>query len=617
MLAIRKGLQCELEIFAVETLQPALRQLRSQMHHDIMNVPLDQEINAPLDQKADSRSISSDSFEKQFLVSCEESYVHEPSWPDRSMGIHQAGNMIASTRRSLLKDAASDPSRAPEVKHHGGRVSIRSSNAPVESERMRLVDSQTDVEEWMDLVPQENIADIMGFGTQASNNDVISLRLRNLMISLVDHPLFDRLASVCVFLNAMAIGMETSYLATHIGDGTPPLFVLLSNVFCALSVMELSARLCVHGKSFWTSADWHWNWFDTICIVPQIIESGMTMWTASESMTSPNMGFFRSLRIIRFLRIARVFRLIHLLTELRTMFSSVVSSFVYLFWACIMFVVLIFIVGVFFTQAVTDWRSFDKDQAVRQPEVEQTLVKYYGSLGRTMLYLWASISGGVDWADMLEPLVSEVSAFGGVVFMCYVIISVLAMMNVITGIFVTRAIETAEGDQNMYVAKHVIEVFQNSELDAEGNITIESFQSMIQSEELQNLFHMVDVDETDAMRLFLLMDVDDKKAVDPIALMNSWVRLRGPAKSLDLALLMSETGLANRALQKVLGKVVDKLDTLAEKLGHRAKEGASGGREPARIQLSTPNRTDMLHMARRSRSLSSTNHRQSLLQPGA
>lgn len=246
-----------------------------------------------------------------------------------------------------------------------------------------------------------------------------------------------------------------------------------------------------------------------------------------------NLGFLRILRTLRIIRIMRLARVLHLVVELRTMVASITASLKPLLWAMLLFSMLIYAVAVALTQTVNELR-----QGARKHDEE--LDKYFGNLGVAVLSLWECISGGIDWQDMAGPLIRNVSPLMGLFFAIYVAFSVLAMMNVITGIFVDNATTYAQQDKDMYVVKHVINLFKQGDLTSQGDITWKVFQQKLATRELQELFVAVDVDQADAESLFKLIDADESGAVTPEELIRGWIRLRGPAKALDLSLMIRE-----------------------------------------------------------------------------
>ncbi|CAE7938047.1 mspIM, partial [Symbiodinium sp. KB8] len=122
----------------------------------------------------------------------------------------------------------------------------------------------------------------------------------------------------------------------------------------------------------------------------------------------------------------------------------------------------------------------------------------------------------------------------------YVAFSVLAMMNVITGIFVENAATFSKEDKDHYVVSHVLNLFKKSNLNENAELSLVEFQRMLETKELRELFQAVDVDVNDAESLFRLLDIDETGTLSPQELVDGWIRLRGPAKALDLAVLMSD-----------------------------------------------------------------------------
>merc|ERR1712178_502067 len=85
-----------------------------------------------------------------------------------------------------------------------------------------------------------------------------------------------------------------------------------------------------------------------------------------------------------------------------------------------------------------------------------------------------------------------------------------------------------------------------------GVITWETFCNKLESEELQELFRALNIDASEARGLFQLIDEDQSGTLTAEELMQGWVRLQGPAKSLDLALHMRQYETTTRNIQRVL-----------------------------------------------------------------
>merc|ERR1712014_174358 len=60
------------------------------------------------------------------------------------------------------------------------------------------------------------------------------------------------------------------------------------------------------------------------------------------------------------------------------------------------------------------------------------------------------------------------------------------------------------------------------------------------SQTMNEYFKTIDVDPSEAKGLFELLDTDNSGGVDTSEMVNGFLRLRGPAKALDIALLIRE-----------------------------------------------------------------------------
>merc|ERR1711924_59969 len=69
----------------------------------------------------------------------------------------------------------------------------------------------------------------------------------------------------------------------------------------------------------------------------------------------------------------------------------------------------------------------------------------------------------------------------------------------------------------------------------------DEFQSKLPSKALQDYFQVLDVDSTEAAGIFKLLDADGGGRIDPLEFISGCMRLRGPARAIELSLLMFET----------------------------------------------------------------------------
>merc|ERR550537_1648760 len=66
------------------------------------------------------------------------------------------------------------------------------------------------------------------------------------------------------------------------------------------------------------------------------------------------------------------------------------------------------------------------------------------------------------------------------------------------------------------------------------------FESQVDRPNMKEYFRAIDVDPSEAKGLFRLLDMDGSGTINAEEFLNGCLRLRGPAKALDLALVMRE-----------------------------------------------------------------------------
>merc|ERR1712032_1807965 len=193
----------------------------------------------------------------------------------------------------------------------------------------------------------------------------------------------------------------------------------------------------------------------------------------------------RMLRITRFVRTLRLPRIVRFIGALRTMILSILMTLKTLVWAFVLLALMMYLFALIFTQSAVDAKlTGGSSQAAFE--------KHYGHLWISCLTLFKTITGGVSWQEVVDPLMSPVSWPLVLLFLSYVFFSQFAIVNVITGIFCNGAIETASRDPDLiaqslvaskkqYIDK-IRELFDSVDTDGSGNITVSELEDMMHNE---------------------------------------------------------------------------------------------------------------------------------------
>merc|ERR1712125_274061 len=149
-------------------------------------------------------------------------------------------------------------------------------------------------------------------------------------------------------------------------------------------------------------------------------------------------------------------------------------------------------------------------------------------------------------------------------FFFYVAFTMLAVLNIITGVFVDNAVETARTQREFLVQKEkwlqeMRELFIEMDTDESGTVCLAEVKEFFKDERVQSYFHALGLDTHDAERLFSLLDEDGSGELSLDEFLDGCLRLKGPARSIDVYTLMYESRKLNNRfhnLEKVVGQSI-------------------------------------------------------------
>lgn len=367
---------------------------------------------------------------------------------------------------------------------------------------------------------------------------------------------FDIVCASMIFANAALIGWTTEHGVDHRNDN---MFMMMGGHFFSLFfATELLLRLDAYRLKFFTrQEDRGWNVFDLCLVVLSTFDIGYGL-VMGESRST-----FSLMKTVKLLRIVRLFRVFRFFKELGLMARMVIDSLRSLFWALVMLIVIIYVFAIVFTQLATtylreDWGGFDHQLSIR-----------FGSLGRTIYSLILSAMGGISWVEVSDPLMllwppGIPVAF----FFLYIAFVILAVLNIITGVFVENAVETAKSQRDFIVKKQdklkqniateLCNLFTQMDQDGSGTINYGEMEFLLTDPEVRTYFGALGMDTSDMKRLFELIDLENVGEVAVQEFLDGCLKLKGEAKSIDLHQCLLETRkLANKfeVFRKTLARV--------------------------------------------------------------
>jgi len=358
---------------------------------------------------------------------------------------------------------------------------------------------------------------------------------------------FEGVCAGLIVGNAALVGIETEYLSSS-GE-VPTACNTLQICLNVWYVIELLCRFAADGKRFFTSSDeLRWNMFDIALVATSIID----LFVAAFTTAGLAMGrMFRGVRMVRILRTIRLSRQLHQHVRVfRKMVFSLISSTQTLFWSMLLLFFLLYSFAVCFTQGAVyemlDWNDSFSDDAY------EDLLKYFGSLGKTLYSLYQAISFGINWGVLVDPLLAADSYFTVALFFIFVGVSIFGALNVVTSIFVDSAMQSTQHYQDLLVhekihnvkvyTEHIKKIFRQIDLDNSGDITFSELKNFLANTSLglKSYFDALEVNASDAWVLFKLLDRDGSGRVDIDEFCDGCIRLKGEARSFDINCMLYE-----------------------------------------------------------------------------
>jgi len=419
-----------------------------------------------------------------------------------------------------------------------------------------------------------------------ASTDVHTPQWRRVFKAVVDSTQFQAFFATILLANAVLIGIEVEYMVAVRRASSPLALTIVGHTCSAIFFLELMMRFAAHGFNFLRSGDWLWILLDVFFVLCSLIEFILEIIVATGGNVN-NMSHLRVVRIMRLTRLVRSFRLpriIRFVSGLCLLVSCIVGTLRSLVWAGVLLLMLTYVFAIAFTQAanekIVSGLGVDDD-----PNLVVELLRYWGSLWTSIFTLYKSITGGISWHEVVEPL-GEIHVIWSLLFTVFISISYFAVLNVITGVFCNSAIATATRDPDMIghtlieekkkYMKNLKTLFKNVDADASGLVTLREFEMLMSDDVLKAYFAALEIESDDAWTLFKLIDKDKTNFIDIDEFVRGCIELRGVAKAIDVSQLLESN--------RVLNKRVAKLTQYVERYGalHRVdSEGPADMTDPS------------------------------------
>lgn len=393
---------------------------------------------------------------------------------------------------------------------------------------------------------------------------VASIQSRALRI--VTAPITAHFVMALILLNLILLGVEVDVSATLGANDIPGWFEVVNAIIVLVFVAELSLMIVGYGpKKIFFGRDRWWNIFDFAIVALSAVETFVQF---SAPGLLAEMRYMRFLRLARALRGMRVVKLLRYVSALRTLIFSIISTTGSLLWTLVLLLLIFYCFGVILTQIVTD---FCREQTINLtndpnaiPRCPAELQMYWSSIPESILTLYMAISGGVSWIEPLQPL-REVSALAVGCMLLYVVLTVFAVLNVVTGVFCHTAIESATKDKEIVVmsqiqkqraqASALREMFKEIDVDDSAMVSVQELRHALKTQKMSSFLESMDISTQDVWTLFMIIDSDQNGLIDVDEFVTGCQNLHGPAKSIQIARMSHENKVTRQTIKKLIAEI--------------------------------------------------------------
>jgi len=362
---------------------------------------------------------------------------------------------------------------------------------------------------------------------------------------------FERVVSLVIFFNVVFISYATDYAVQHPYDQSTTFITAVETIFQVFYIFELAIKVGVHRLYFFTNKDMVWNILDTVLVAGAIYDMFLTWVGPSENSSGSGFSvtYLRILRILRLSKVIRVFKVMRFFTELNVLLRVIISTMRPLFWCTFMLAVFYYIFAVVFTFGAASYLALDDVSDAKKAK----MVKYYGSVLQAMISLYKASTGGADWGEIAHPL-EDAGHFYYSLFLFFIAFVILALLNILTGLFVDRAMKGVAEDKDGMVLERLhsdrvlvtdlCRLFcgmTGEDLDGDSTISETRFINFLRSPVARARLSVLGMDIWDSAQFFqLLVATSGADEIDLQGWVTGCMQLRGFAKRLSMQHVLTE-----------------------------------------------------------------------------
>jgi len=406
------------------------------------------------------------------------------------------------------------------------------------------------------------------------------------LAKIVKSRYFERIVQVVILCNCMEMGLSANYeisIAPSDEDtepGSVDIHYILDVVFQIIYTVELCLKLALHRQFFFWNEDAGFNSFDFFLVISGYVD----FWFSDGG------GGSTALRTVRILKLGKALRALKVIAGFRTLRAILVciqGSFVTLLWSVLMLCIVFYIFSLIFVQQAAS--QIEEIGDTSHPAA-QSLLDNFASVQMAMLTLGKASFGGEDWGVGLD-IISQCGFTAAFFYMLFVAFSQIALINIITGIFVDNAMQSLTPNKEQQAmnldaeergyAKELERLCIDVDADKSGCLTKEQFNDGIEKGRIPLLLHLLGLNRQNVQNFFdTLCDATPDSQVDIKSFVRGCMRLKGSATSFDLQAVMLDLKYIEKSMAHEFKRVNKRIVAVERNLLSESSQAAFAAKCP-------------------------------------
>mmetsp|Transcript_57319 Transcript_57319/g.90886 ORF Transcript_57319/g.90886 Transcript_57319/m.90886 type:complete len:237 (+) Transcript_57319:2-712(+) len=190
------------------------------------------------------------------------------------------------------------------------------------------------------------------------------------------------------------------------------------------------------------------------------------------------------------------------------------------------------------------------------PTNKERVKEFWGSLGSAILSVWWSISGGQDWADLVNPLIIESgNNVHNVIYSMFIAFATMVIMNLVTGVFVEGAQRLRQKDKDEELQRMAKKTFKHVDEENHNALSRDDFEKHLFSGDLDTYLTAVELTKETACDLFDILDEDKDGTINFHEFVDGCIHLAKTPRVADIAQVLLDVRKDRDILKDIAQKI--------------------------------------------------------------